>query len=138
MTRYSLFHDGDIFMQRKPTSLKRCVICFMVIFLSVSVQAIAGNAEDEAIQAAKDWLVMIDANDYGKSWDEAAEFFKASISKTIWVDSIRGIRPSLGLLISRTLTSAVYATSLPGAPDGEYVVIRFSTRFANKKSSQKT
>jgi hypothetical protein len=34
--------------------------------------------------------------------------------------------------------SAQYRTSLPGAPDGEYVVIRFKTEFENKKEAYET
>ncbi len=31
-----------------------------------------------------------------------------------------------------------HSTSLPGAPDGEYVVIEFITSFSNKKSAIET
>ena len=31
-----------------------------------------------------------------------------------------------------------YKTSLPGAPDGEYVVMEFTTAFTNKKSAIET
>jgi hypothetical protein len=44
----------------------------------------------------------------------------------------------MGDLTSRSVAAAQYATSLPGAPDGEYIVIQFSTRFTNKKSAIET
>jgi hypothetical protein len=44
----------------------------------------------------------------------------------------------MGDFISRSVKSAEYATSLPGAPDGEYVVIQFSAGFTNKKSAIET
>jgi hypothetical protein len=47
-------------------------------------------------------------------------------------------RKPLGQLITRTLKSKTYATSLPGAPDGEYVVIQYATTFENKKSAIET
>jgi hypothetical protein len=34
--------------------------------------------------------------------------------------------------------SKEYATSLPGAPDGEYVVIQFETSFENKNDAVET
>jgi len=40
--------------------------------------------------------------------------------------------------MSRELKTAKYATSLPGAPDGEYVVIQFKTSFANKADALET
>jgi hypothetical protein len=36
------------------------------------------------------------------------------------------------------LKSAEYKTSLPGAPDGEYVVLIFNTVFENKKAAVET
>jgi hypothetical protein len=39
---------------------------------------------------------------------------------------------------SRKVKSKSYKTSLPGAPDGEYVVIEFETSFEHKKSSIET
>jgi len=35
-------------------------------------------------------------------------------------------------------SAAQPATSLPGAPDGDYVVIQFQTSFANKASAVET
>jgi predicted SnoaL-like aldol condensation-catalyzing enzyme len=41
----------------------------------------------------------------------------------------------LGKVISRKLKTTSYQTTLPGAPDGQYVVIQFETSFQNKKSA---
>ena len=41
-------------------------------------------------------------------------------------------------MISRKLKGAQYETSLPGAPDGEYVVIQYDTSFENKQSAVET
>ena len=51
---------------------------------------------------------------------------------------VAAARKPLGKLVSRDLKSARYAASLPGAPDGEYVVIQFATSFENKKSAIET
>ena len=44
----------------------------------------------------------------------------------------------MGKVILRKLDSQKYMTSLPGAPDGEYVVIQYKTKFENKKSAVET
>ncbi len=36
------------------------------------------------------------------------------------------------------MKSKQYATSLPGAPDGQYVVIQYKTAFENKKAGVET
>jgi len=102
--------------------------------------AIAGNGlrEKAAVSAAEKWLAMIDAGNYGESWQEAAELFKNAVTATQWKQSLRGARKPLGKLISRKLKTATYRTSLPGAPDGKYVVIQFDTSFKNKKSALET
>ena len=48
------------------------------------------------------------------------------------------MRKPLGKVISREVKSKSYHTSLPGIPDGEYVVIQFETSFENKKSAIET
>jgi hypothetical protein len=48
------------------------------------------------------------------------------------------VREPLGKVISRKLQSAQFTKSLPGAPDGQYVVIRYDTSFSNKQSAVET
>jgi hypothetical protein len=38
----------------------------------------------------------------------------------------------------RTIKSTEYATSLPGAPDGHYVIIQYETAFEKKQSAVET
>jgi hypothetical protein len=47
-------------------------------------------------------------------------------------------RDPLGKLQSRKLKSATYTKSLPGAPDGEYVVIRYDASFERQQSAVET
>ena len=54
------------------------------------------------------------------------------------MQSLRAVRSPLGGLVSRQIKKAAYVTSLPGAPDGEYVVIQFATTFENKRSAIET
>jgi len=85
-----------------------------------------------AVDSAKRWLELVDAGDYDKSWQQAAEFFKNALPKKQWDIALKISREPLGKLLSRELVSTVYATELPGAPDGEYVVITFKTAYENK------
>lgn len=55
-----------------------------------------------------------------------------------WTDALNGTRKPLGKLTSRKLGKAQSATSLPGAPDGNYVVMQFNTSFSNKKDAVET
>jgi hypothetical protein len=51
---------------------------------------------------------------------------------------MKSTRAPLGAVRTRKLKSATYTKTLPGAPDGEYVVIQYDTSFENKKSAVET
>lgn len=107
----------------------------------IGIFTVTAKAEDEnaaAVAAAREWLSLVDAKEYKKSWDEAAPFFQERVAENDWVQMIRLARGPLGEVKSRELKGAQYSTSLPGAPDGEYVVIQFQTQFANKADSVET
>ena len=114
------------------------VLIFLIIICLACMNSIAGDDEKDALQAAEEWLMLIDASDFGASWDNAAAMFKNAITKEQWEKAIRPIKSAIGDIISREMKSAKYTASLPGAPDGEYVVIQFSTSFTNKKSAIET
>lgn len=94
--------------------------------------------EKAAIEAAKSWLALVDSSKYEESWEESATLFQGAVSKDNWVKSLQSVRAPLGNLISREVKSKEYHTTLPGAPEGEYVVIQFNTSFDNKKSAIET
>ena len=120
--------------------LKNIIVALgMVLILSINfVSAEVPDKKTAAITAATSWLNKIDNNQYAASWTDAAPIFKNAITQQQWVQSLNNIRTPLGKLISRKLMNATYKTALPGAPDGEYVVIQFNTSFTNKKSAVET
>ncbi len=95
-------------------------------------------AEKAARQAAESWLVLIDSEKYAESWDEAAPFFKEKIARDQWVVMVQATLVPFGKLKGRTFIGAKYMTELPGAPDGEYVVIQFQASFEKKKKAVET
>jgi hypothetical protein len=96
------------------------------------------EAEKEALKAAEVWLELVDPEKYEASWDEAASYFQGAVSTEQWLSSMEAVRKPLGQKLSRSLKSKQYHTSLPGAPDGEYVVIQFNTSFEHKRSAVET
>ncbi len=98
----------------------------------------APDQEQQAREAAKAWLALCDAGRYQESWQEASAYFRGAVTEARWVAALTGIRAPLGAVASRTEQSVKSAASLPGAPDGHYVVMQFATAFANKKSATET
>ncbi len=119
----------------------RNIMAGLTVFVVLSASTVMGQVADKekiAVAAAEKWLIVIDGGRYAESWKEAAEYFKGAVKQEQWEQSLIAVRKPLGKLISRKVKNKSYTTSLPGAPDGEYVVIQFDTSFENKKSAVET
>jgi hypothetical protein len=80
----------------------------------------------------------VDQGQYEQSWDQAAKLFKGAVTREKWAETAKGVRPPLCRMVSRRLSTARYAESLPGAPDGKYVIIQYDTSFESKRSAVET
>ena len=111
--------------------------------LAAAITAISAWADEEidtgpAMTAAQAWLGTVDAGRNAQSWDDAAVFFRDSVTKVQWQSALDAARGPLGPVVARKLRSANYAHTLPGAPEGDYVVIQVDTRFENRPLSIET
>ena len=99
-----------------------------------------GSSENEkaAVAAADAWLKLVDEGKYAESWKETAGFFRKAVPQADWEKQMRTFRDPLGALESRTAQETKYTTSLPGAPDGEYVVIVYKASYAKKSDAIET
>ncbi|MDW7773194.1 MAG: DUF4019 domain-containing protein [Desulfobulbaceae bacterium] len=102
----------------------------------------ATDAEEKkiagAIMVAEDFLLLIDTGQYGRSWDVCSSLLQSRVTKEAWIQQISAVRPALGEPGKREIVSAEHMTELPGAPDGEYIVIQYETSFADKKNAVET
>lgn len=117
----------------RTMAIVACIFASSATLAQDRVEAVA-----QAQTAATQWLALADAGQFGATWDQAAELFQAAISRPKWENALQAVRTPLGAVQSRQLKSAEFSNSLPGAPAGEYVVIRFDTQFANKAGAVET
>jgi len=117
-------------------------VALAILILALPLPALAAEKHDEAekqaLAAAESWLALVDDGKYAESWDTAAEYLKNAVTKDDFVKSLNAARKPLGKLKSKEVKSKDSRTSLPGAPDGEYVVIQFKISFENKKAAIET
>ena len=115
-----------------------------IVVVMLACAVLPAGAQDEGLdlrpadQAARAWLATVDAGRYGDSWESAAELFKQTIPKLRWETTVQAAREPLGIVVGRKVRAMNYARVLPGAPEGEYVVIQFDTRFENRPLSVET
>jgi hypothetical protein len=101
----------------------------------IAPRSVTNNA---AIEPAQAWLRDVDNGNYAQSWTNAAALFQSAVTPEKLAEALQQVRKPLGSLISRKVKSAQETTSLPGVPDGRYIVMQFETAFANKKSAVET
>src|SRR5215470_7123173 len=124
---------------RSKPVIKRLMLTVTIICSLIGAIAMAQDKNIEAAKkSAESWLAVVDKGDYVTSYDEAASIFKLRVTKEDWLQKVRGARSPLGKVTSRKLKGTQYKTSLPGAPNGEYVVIQYGTSFENKRSAVET
>jgi DNA-binding CsgD family transcriptional regulator len=99
------------------------------------------NAKDEATSTdgavslpnARIFLAAVDLGDWQESWNAAGPYFQSQASAEEWSAMVEPVRGPLGQTETRRLVTVQRASTLPGAPDGEYEVLQFQTKFANRE-----
>jgi hypothetical protein len=114
------------------------VIAMVVVAWFTVGAAELPEQERAAVEAATQWLGLVDGGEYRESWEQAASLFKNAVSAEQWEASVKAARAPLGELVSREVIRAQSATSLPGAPDGKYVVIQYRASFQHKGEALET
>ena len=119
-------------------SFSRAIAVGALAILMSGTAWTADKPEDAAQAAAEAWLPLVDAADYDASWEAAAKLFKQSVTKEQWQQAASAARGPLGKLVSRKVKSREYTKTVPGAPDGNYVILQYDSVFENKASAVET
>ena len=109
-----------------------CLVCFLIF----SQLALAFN--DTEIESASSWLETIDAGEYEESWNLTGSLFQNQLSAAQWVQALVQARQPLGELENREMSGSTLASSLPDAPDGEYMVITYASSFEHEDNAIET
>ena len=110
----------------------------MALCIIASLAHAADDSVPQATQASDAWLKLVDQGSYAQSWKDTSSLFKSHVGETEWETKVAAARKPLGGVISRKFKRARSRTNLPGAPDGQYVVIQYETSFEHKKSAVET
>jgi hypothetical protein len=113
--------------------------CSFILILAFLQPLWADSTKEVNARKASDaWLSLVDEGKYAESWQNTSSNFKNVIDKDQLEKALNAVRRPLGDILSRKAISQNYTKNLPGAPDGEYVVIQYKTSFSNKASAIET
>ena len=96
------------------------------------------KVEEMARQVIADWLEILDSGDYAKSWRETATLLRGAVPQKKFEESVGAVLGPLGRPVYRELKGWKFVTTIPGSPDGEYVIVQYDSEFENKKSAVET
>ena len=121
--------------------MKRLVCAFVCVALLMPLLVRAQPTQEderEAAKAASAWLELLDAGRVGESWEQMSPFVKNSVSKADWEQVLPNVREILGKVHNRRPMASERIGSLPGMPDGDYVVLRFLSHCEKKAEAVET
>lgn len=85
-----------------------------------------------SIDAANGWMTLVDQGKWQASWQAAAAMFRSQVTEARWAEMVTPVRQPLGAVVTRRFQSVLKAKMLPGAPDGDYEILKFQTAFAER------
>jgi len=96
-------------------------------------------AEEQAAERqALGFLGYLDQGRYADSYAYTGMLIRAQLDRDAYAAQIEKIRAGAGALQGRDPIDASYATTVPGAPEGQYVVLHYHSNFANRGEAVET
>lgn len=100
--------------------------------------AIQNGGETAAKAAADVWLALVDDGRYEPGYQATAGIFQKIVTKEQWTKMAAAGRAVVGKLRSRTMKDTKFTATMPGAPEGQYVVIHYDASFEKKTAAVET
>ena len=119
-------------------SALKAFLCVTVVAMLGSRGVISQGSNSAAQAATESWVALVDQEQYAASWQAAAASFRGAVPEQKWAEAVGAARRPFGGLKSRSVKSSTATKTLPGAPDGEYVVLQFNTAFEKKAVALET
>jgi hypothetical protein len=92
----------------------------------------------DASAAADAWLALLDGDETEASWEGTSSLFRRLVDLAQWRESVEKVRAIFGRTLRRELSDTRHTTSVPGAPDGEYVVMEYAAELERKQEAVET
>ena len=107
--------------------------------VTLSAPAVAPpDASTPEVATANSWLEQLDTKNWNENWKGTGKLFQSNLTQEQWVKTAQAVREPLGAVISRYILGVTKTKTLPGAPDGEYAVLTYSSAFTNKANAVET
>jgi hypothetical protein len=94
--------------------------------------------EQAAERQALGFLGYLDHGRFADSYAYTGMLIRSQLDREAFASEVEKARAGTGAIQSRELIDAGYATSVPGAPEGQYVVLHYHSSFAKRADTVET
>jgi hypothetical protein len=84
------------------------------------------------------FLGYLDQGRFADSYAYTGMLIRAQLDRDAFSTQIQKTRVGTGALQSRELIDSAYSTTVPGAPEGQYVILHYHAAFANRPDAVET
>jgi hypothetical protein len=117
-----------------------CLMLLTVLALGrAHAQADPHQAEEQAAERqALGFLGFLDQGRFADSYAYTGLLIRTGLDRDTFAQKVDSARNGTGPMVSRNLIDASYTNTLPGAPEGQYVILHYSSSFANRQDAVET
>jgi len=105
------------------------VACIFMILIPLYNQKPNTEKIEQAAPIALAFLQLIDAGQFADSWQSSAGLMQERVKQQEWVEKLTSARNLSGELVARSRKSASYSTEAKDSPEGEYIMLIYTSRF---------
>lgn len=105
------------------------VACIFMILIPLYNQKPNTEKIEQAAPTAQAFLQLIDTGKFEESWLSAATLMQERVSQEEWIEKLTQARTLSGEMVARERKSASYSTEAKDSPEGEYIMLIYTSRF---------
>ena len=116
----------------------RNLLCMTLFCLSLDLFAADAEPITLATESAEAWLELVDDGKYGESWDAGSTLLQTATTRDAWENVNMERMRAPYRLASRRMGTPQITTSFQGLPGGEYVVLKYASKFRPARRNLKS
>ena len=104
----------------------------------MSQQSSSSSTDLDVEAQASAWFALVDAGKSDASWGSAGALFRNALDPALWAAQLRAAREPLGPVTSRALAVEQRVSTLPGIPEGAYIVRQYHSVYDGSRAVVET
>jgi hypothetical protein len=122
----------------KNRSVRATAFLLAFALATATLHAQASPEEQAAQRQALGFLGYLDGGRFADSYAYTGSLMRSQLDREAYAAKVQSSRASVGTLQGRELIDAIPTQTVPGAPDGQYIVLHYHANFSNFSDAVET